>query len=456
MKRNLHELESRTFDLAIVGGGIIGACLARDAARRGLEVALFEMNDFACAASEAMSHTIHGGIRYLAQGRLGPVRDALAERAVWLKTAPDFIGEQKFIMPLNGGLGALKMKAGIALYQRLGGQRASFHCAEAALELEPNLARPDLSGAATYDDARVDEPEKLVIALLQDASAHGAMIANHVECTGLLSEEGRITGIKLTDVLTGAQFQARAAHVVNAAGPWAEMLAGRLLPGQKQARLTASKGIHILAPPISNTHAIAVSGKGEHGFVLPWKGMSLVGTTDEMFTGDVGAAQPADAEIAALVEKMSRLLPRAREHFNSRIGSFAGVRALPGAPGDTYRASREVAVRDHAGDGMSGLFSVFGGKWTTARLIAEQFLNRLTPRFSRPLKLCDTASVAINAGPAAQDLAARLAQAAECEMALTEDDFSRRIGRAEMLAAPRIQQDIKAWLATGDNTRNSV
>jgi glycerol-3-phosphate dehydrogenase len=456
MKRDLGRLESTTFDLCVIGGGIIGACLARDAARRGLSVALVEVNDFASAASEAMSHMIHGGIRYLAQGRIGLVREAMAEKAVWLQTAPDFVTEQKFIMPLGGGLSALKMKAGIALYQRLGGRRAAFHSAGAALELEPSLARPDLSGAAAYDDARVDDPERLIIAILQDAAAHGAVIANHVECTGLASEDGGVAGLHLTDCLTGAQFQARAAYVVNASGPWAERLASRLLPGQKQARLTASKGIHILTPPLSNNYAIAVSGRGEHGFVLPWKGMSLVGTSDEAFNGDAGSAQASEQEIASLVEKITLLLPQAQPFLDQRLGSFAGVRALPGAPGDTYRASRDIAVCDHSSDGMSGLFTVFGGKWTTARLISEQFLNQLAPRFSRPLQPCETASAAIRANPAAQNLAARLAQAADREMAVTQDDHARRIGRADMLAAPRFHQDIKAWLATQGNSRNSA
>jgi glycerol-3-phosphate dehydrogenase len=456
MKRNLKELESRKFDLCVIGGGVIGACIARDAARRGLCVALIEMSDFASAASEAMSHTIHGGIRYLAQGRIGLVREALAEKTVWLKTAPDFISEQKFIMPLGSGLGALQMKAGITLYQLLGGRHAAFHAAGAALELEPNLARPGLSGAAVYDDARVDDPHRLIIAILQDAASHGAVIANHVECTGLMSADGSAAGVNLADRLTGVQFQARAAFIVNASGPWAEKLASRLLPGQKQARLTASKGIHILTPPMSNSHAIAVSGMGEHGFVLPWKGMSLVGTTDEAFTGDAGSTQPSDQEVAMLIEKISRLLPQAQPFLDNRISSFAGVRALPGTAADTYRASREVAVCDHASDGMSGLFSVFGGKWTTARLIAEQFLNRLTPRFTKPLKPCGTRSAQIRARRGALDLAARLALAAEREMAVTEDDHCRRIGRADLHAAPHIRKDIKAWLATPNDTRNSV
>lgn len=357
MKRNLRELESRQFELCIIGGGIIGACIARDAARRGLSVALVEMNDFASAASEAMSHTIHGGIRYLAQGRFALVREALLEKQVWLEAAPEFI------MPLADGFSALKMKSGIALYQLLSGKRAQFHSAGAALELEPNLARPGLSGAAVYDDARVDDPHRLIIAILQDAASHGAVIANHVECTGLMSADDSVTGLNVNDCLSGAQFQARAAYIVNASGPWAQKLASRLVPVQKQARLAASKGIHILTPPISNSHAIAVSGRCEHGFILPWKGMSLVGTTDDAFHGDAGSAQPSEQEISRLIEKITRLLPQTRPFLDKPISSFGGVRALPGAAGDTYRASRDVAVCDHAADGMSGLFSVFGGKW---------------------------------------------------------------------------------------------
>ena len=420
MKRDLSQFESGAFDVCVIGGGVIGVCIARDAARRGLKVALVEMNDFASAASEAMSHTIHGGIRYLAQGRIGSVRDALKEKAVWLDIAPDFVCEQKFIMPFSGGLGALKMKAGVSLYQRLGGRRAEFLTADAALELEPCLARPDLSGAAIYHDARIDDPARLILAMLQDAAAHGAAVANHVECVALLSKVGKATGIWAVDRLTDTTFEIRASQVVNATGPWAEKIASLLVPKQKTARLTASKGIHIVTPPISRNVAIAVSGKGEHGFVLPWKGMSLVGTTDDSFSGDAGSAQPTESEVARLIEKITRLLPRSREFLERRIGGFAGVRALPGSGGDTYRASREVAVCDHATDGVSGFYSVYGGKWTTARLIAERFLDTLGTRLPQTLKSCDTTSAIIDGMP-----------------------------------APQAFQDIKAWLATRANSRNT-
>ncbi len=455
MKRNLSQFESPTFDLLVIGGGVIGACIARDAARRGLKVALVEKNDFASSASEAMSHTIHGGIRYLAQGRVGLVREALKEKAVWLEVAPQFVCEQKFIMALSGGIGALRMKAGISLYQLLGGRRAELLTSKAALELEPCLERPGLSGAAVYHDARLDDPARLILAILQDAVAHGAAIANHVECAALLSKDGKATGISAIDRLTDTRFESRASNVVNATGPWAAKIASLLVPNQKTAWLTASKGIHLVTPPISRNFAIAVSGKGEHGFVLPWKGMSLVGTTDDAFSGDPASARPTEREIAGLIDKLTRLLPQSRELLDRRIGSFAGVRALPGSSHDTYLASREVAVCDHATDGVSGFYSVFGGKWTTARLIAERFLDQLGARFPQALKGCDTKSAIIAGTPVPLHFGARLECAAEFEMAVTGDDFERRVGRGDLLAAPHVRQGIQAWLATFGNSRNS-
>ena len=455
MKRDLGQLESRIFDLAIIGGGVIGACIARDAARRGVDVALVEANDFAAAASEAMSHTIHGGIRYLAQGRFGLVREAIAERAVWLATAPDFVCEQKFLVPLRGDAGALKLKAGVALYERMAGGRAEFLSADAALAMEPLLAMPGLTGAAAYRDARVDDPHRLIVAMLQDAVRHGAVIANHVQCVGLVTEHGSAAGIEAADRLSGAPFRIRASAVISATGPWAQAMASRLLPGQRRARLTASKGVHIVTPPIFNTHAVALSGNGEHGFILPWHGMSLVGTTDDVCEGRLHETHATEEEIEGLAAKITRLLPHARGALQNRIGSFAGVRALPGAPGDTYRASREVAICDHAGDGMQGLYSVFGGKWTTARRIAERFLDQLAPRFEKPLRLCDTKTAHLAAVPLPTDLTSRLTQAADEEMAVREEDFCRRIGRAAMLKSPQMRTEIKAWLASRSASRDS-
>ena len=170
--------------------------------------------------------------------------------------------------------------------------RAVFSPPREALEREPCLAQPRLSGAAVYDDARVDDSRKAYYRDLAGCGCHGAVIANHVDARSAFAGRTGLRALPRGPAFRGAS-SVRASTFVNASGPWAERLASRLVPGQKQARLTASKGIHMLAPPLSRSSAIAVSGKGEHGFVMPWKGMSLVGTTDDAFTGDAAAAPPS-------------------------------------------------------------------------------------------------------------------------------------------------------------------
>ena len=219
--------------------------------------------------------------------------------------------------------------------------------------------------------------------------------------------------------MTGGRFVIRTAMAVNATGPWAQHLASQLLPGQTQARLTPSKGIHILTPALTRNFAIALSGKNEHAFILPWKGMSLIGTTDEEFSGDLRDTAPKVEEIDRLKHKVLRLLPSARSCFDTILGTFGGVRALPGKAGDTYRASREVAICDHKTDGMEGFHSVFGGKWTTARRIAETYLESITARFSKPLRSGDTRTTVIAGKVRHETTPERLQHAHDNEMAIT-------------------------------------
>jgi glycerol-3-phosphate dehydrogenase len=448
MKRDLASMERQRFDLTVIGGGIVGACIARDAVRRGLSVALVEQNDFASAASEAMSHTIHGGIRYLASGQLALVRQALAEKAVWLSTAPDFVCDQQFMLPLKGGMKSWQMRAGVALYQRLSGRRSTTLSAKHALEMEPCLEMPNLSGAAIYHDARIDDPDALIRALLQDAAAHGACIANHLNCIGLLLHNDKLAGLEVQDQLMRERFVINTAMAVNATGPWAQNLASQLLPGQQQARLTASKGIHVLTPALTRSYAIALSGKSEHAFILPWKGMSLIGTTDDVHSGDLNKCAATGEEIERLKQKVLRLLPAARACFDTILGTFGGVRALPGTADNTYHASREVVMCDHQSDGVQGFHSVFGGKWTTARLIAETYLDGIKEAFSKPLGICDTRKAEI-VGMAQQEATPeRLQEAADNEMAMTPGDFIRRLGRKSEGANLTDKSRVETWLAS--------
>jgi glycerol-3-phosphate dehydrogenase len=429
MQRDLAGLAGPVFDLAIIGGGIVGAAIARDASRRGMRVALIERGDFGSAASEAMSRTIHGGLRYLAQGRFGLVRDALRERAIWMRTAPGFVLEQMFMLPLTGGVSGFKARAGVALYERLSGRKAVLLTRSQALEREPVLDMPGLTGAAVYHDARIDDPHRLIIAILQDAAQHGCVLANHVECAGLRIAGGRVRGLTACDHMDGELVDIRAASIVNATGPWAQRLADLVLPRQRHARLKASKGVHIVTRPMTNGHAIALSGKGEHGFVLPWMGMSLIGTTDEPCNADGAANGATPDELLRLTEKIIRLLPASKPFLDAPLGSYAGVRALPGSREDTYRAARELAFCNHAADGADGFISVFGGKWTTARRIAEMVADRLALRFDGRLKPCDTRVAQIAPPAQSGTVEDRVRRAQDHEMAVTAKDVMRRLGR---------------------------
>jgi glycerol-3-phosphate dehydrogenase len=501
MKRDLATLDGREFDLAVIGGGVVGASIARDAARRGLSVALIEKDDFAAAASEAMSHLVHGGIRYLAQAQLGMVRQSLAERAVWRTIAPLHVRAQPCLMPIagKGMAGTAVMRSAVGLFNLLGGREGapagsrSWLDAKAAVAAEPALEMPALAGALAWHDCRVDEPERVVLTLVKDAAGRGAAVANHLECTKLVTRNGRLVGVAAEDRINGGRVELRVRAAVNATGPWAAVLAGQLLSGQKAARLTVSKGIHLVVGPIVQGAAINLTGKGEHGFVLPWRGLSLIGTSDEPVDAADGGMVATESEVTALKQKIARLLPAVRLALDQIIGTYASARALPGAMHDTYRAARDEAIADHAADGAAGFFSVYGGKWTTSRRVAEQAVDRVAKALDARAKPCETRQAKLPGTPDGdtavfrgewldrlkawppdeaeswiaaygtalpQKLAAlpdtadastretvRFAIAAEEEMAVVPEDFARRLARWHGLTRPGVAARAAEWLA---------
>lgn len=449
MRRDLAALEDREFDLVVIGGGVVGACTVRDAARRGLSTALAEADDFACGASEAMSHFIHGGIRYLAEGRIGTVRRALAEREIWLRTAPQFVVPQPFLLPFEKGRSSITLRLGTALFEMLGGKGFGRRLGpDEAAAAEPVLE--GMGGALLYQDCRIDAPERAVIAILKDAAAHGAVIANHAEAVGLSANNGGVTGLAVRDGLGGGLIHIRAKAVLNATGAAAQSVAEMLAPGQKQVRLTLSKGVHLVTQPFLKTHALAFSGRGEHAALSPWQGMTLIGTTDFVHGGDPRSAHADAKAVEALTGKMRRFLPPISDVLAAPLETFAGVRALPGQGGDTYRAARETLLADHAGDGAAGLFTLTGGKWTTARHMAETGVDRISDFLGRKLAQCDTMHAPF---PEATGLLAsetqRFEAAANSEMALTADDLARRMTRAACIRDPGLRQRAAAWLETG-------
>ena len=406
MRRALDRLANETFDLLIVGGGVTGACVARDAAMRGLKVALVEKNDFAGATSAHNSKLVHGGLRYLRNFELGLVRESLKERRIWQRIAPHLVHPLPFLVPLYGGgfQARATLGIGLTLYDVLSfdkgwlrdpDQRLPNHDwlnAREALAAEPVLDGPGLMGAYRYYDAQMYAPERLALECLIEADGDGAAIANYVAAEKILSREGRVEGCTVRDVFGGTAFDVRARAALVAAGPWADIFLEQALGKPASHKLLRSKGIHVLVPAMTKSNALTVAADGGHFFVLPWHGHTLLGTTDTAFRSAPDAVGVSESDIATFFAFINKYLPGARlergevEHF------YAGLRPLvDDGSGDTYGASRRAELVDHGeSDGMDGLFSAIGGKWTTSRDLAQGVVDTIVEKLSVKAAECET------------------------------------------------------------------
>ena len=358
MHRDLERLSTQEFDIHVIGGGATGACIARDAALRGLSVALTEKNDFAHATSAHNSKLVHGGLRYLRNFELGLVRESLKERRIWQRIAPHLVRPLPFLVPI---------RAAAAQPWRRGSRSTIFSPSTAAgstirssacpviagsnamkrLKREPSLEAPGFSGAFLYYDAQMYAPERLALECLLDAADHGAAIANHVEATNLTRRNGRVEGASLRCTLTDVRFDVRAKLTIVAAGPWADLFLNRAL-GNQSHKLLRSKGIHLVVPAITREDALTVATPQGHFFVLPWRGYSLLGTTDTAFNGSPDSVGVSEADIAGFLSFVNAHLPAARLKREDVRYFYAGLRPLvDDGSRDTYGASRRAELIDH-------------------------------------------------------------------------------------------------------------
>jgi glycerol-3-phosphate dehydrogenase len=364
-------------DLAIIGGGVIGAGIARDAARRGLSVALIERDDFGGGTTAASTRLVHGGLRYLAMGDIRLVRLDLRERETLLRIAPHLVAPLPFLLPLKvrGAVERFKLRAGMLLYDVLSYDKSlpahRMLDARERLRLEPGLDTTQFGGAALYYDAQVFSPERLALENVLDAVAHGATAINHAEVTGPIYVGERLSGVHIRDRLTQEERALRARLVVNAAGPWLDLATARLV-ANRPARLRTTKGVHVACERFTQ-HAVALESAidGRLVFAIPWAGYTWLGTTDTDFTGDPAEAAATAEDIEYLIASVSPALPAAR--MARRYWACAGVRALVGAGG---RASEVTRMHRLVSD-VPGLLSVVGGKLTGYRAIAEDVTNRV-------------------------------------------------------------------------------
>ncbi|HJR57586.1 MAG TPA: glycerol-3-phosphate dehydrogenase/oxidase [Rhizomicrobium sp.] len=417
MKRDLSRLSNQSFDLLIIGGGATGCFAARDAALRGLSVALVEARDFASATSARSSRLVHGGLRYLRNLETGLVRESLRERLALMRIAPHLVRPLPFLLPLHGGglLGRAKLAAGLTLYDLLSHDRNRLEDPalrlpghrwigkKDALAREPVLDAKGFRGAFEYHDAQMYAPERLALENLIDADAHGAVIANYVAAEKLLLRHGKVEGCSVRDRITGSGFDIRAAAVLVAAGPWADIFLEQATGQTAAHKLIRSKGIHLMVPLLSRS-ALALETGGGHLFALPWRGHTLLATTDTPFSGDPAGVAVSEADIVSFLATCRKALPVAAlardrvEHF------YAGLRPLvsDGSPKNatmlSYHVSRRAELVDHATESMSGLFSALGGKWTTSRALAEKAIDAIAGKLEKKTTPCVTATTPLPGG----------------------------------------------------------
>lgn len=387
---NLERMRREVFDLAVIGGGITGAGVALDAASRGLTVALVEKRDFASGTSSRSSKLIHGGLRYLEQFHLGLVRESLRERAVLSRIAPHLSKPLEFLVPVYSssersplGANKLKLAAGLWLYDLLAGRRNirrhRWLSPEAALKQAPALDPRGLRGAFVYYDCLTDDA-RLVIEVIKAAAAHGALVANYVSARGFRKEDDGLSIVDLKDTRDGGSFELRAKVVVNATGVWSDEVS-RLSDANAPKRLRPSKGIHVVVPSerLQNQTAVLIPSLGESRFlfVIPWQGCTVIGTTDTDYAGSLDDPRAAADEVDRVVESAARAFPDARLSTEDVISTFAGLRPLIAADG---QSTKELSRKEEIFEDDSGLITITGGKLTTWRRMAERVADLGTRR----------------------------------------------------------------------------
>jgi len=376
---------ARPADLLVIGGGATGLGVALDAAVRGFDTVLLEAEDFAKGTSSRSTKLVHGGVRYLAQGKLALVREALHERAALLRCAPHLVSPLAFVMPAYRRWEPWYYGLGLAVYDRLAGRDAlgrteRLDRARTLREL-PGAAAEGLRGGVLYWDAQFDDA-RLALAIARTAAEQGALVLNHVEVTGLLHEAGRVAGALARDRETGREHRVRARAVINATGVWVDALRardGEALGRTAEPMVAPSQGVHLVVDraflPGDRALLVPSTADGRVLFAVPWLGHTILGTTDTPRRDLALEPEPFAEEVVFILREAGRYLaraPRSEDVTSAWVGLRPLVRPSGDAGGDTKRLSREHAVAVSA----SGLVTVTGGKWTTYRAMAEDVLEQ--------------------------------------------------------------------------------
>lgn len=381
------QLSKATYDLLVIGGGILGISTAWHAAQSGLRVALVDAGDFAGATSSASSKLLHGGLRYLQTGAVKLVAENHFERrAVSRQVAPHLANPLTFYLPVykGGPHGAAKLGAGVFAYSALSafgdGVGHLLSPSKAAQDV-PELRTDNLKAVAVYGDDQMND-SRMALMTVRAAVEAGAAVLNHAEVTGLRFTSGRVTGAELKDRMSGDEFGVNARLVLNATGPWVDHLRKMENPDAAPS-IRLSKGAHLVLKRTAPWKAALATpiDKYRITFALPWEDMLLLGTTDEEFEGDPADVNVTEADTAQILDEAAFSIRDQQLSRDLITYSFAGLRVLPGGPGDTSKAKRETVVTE----GARGMLSVAGGKWTTFRHIGRTVMKKLESLPGHPL-----------------------------------------------------------------------
>jgi glycerol-3-phosphate dehydrogenase len=400
--RRLGSLEERHFDLIVIGGGVTGAGIARDAALRGYSVALLEARDYASGTSSRSSKMIHGGLRYLPQGQVALVREAALERQVLRRIAPHLSKPERFLIPTRSAASTAMLRAALWVYEKLGkvpaAERHSVLDVAELARCEPTVNTDGLHGAVGYTEFLTDD-SRLVLANVRSAQAAGATVVNYAAADGLLQEAGRIVGVTVRSTLPGEDLRVRVMGrlVVSAAGVWVDEVRA-LEAGQKDARLVLSQGIHLVLHrdrlPVRSTIILPTEDK-RSAYAVPRGRFTYLGTTDVFHDGTEYWPTFDRKDVDYLIAAAERNLRTAAIADSDIVALWSGIRPLILQPG---KKANEISRKDETWTSPAGLISVAGGKLSAYRAMAEHVVDLVATRLEKPALPCSTADQPLPGG----------------------------------------------------------
>lgn len=399
--KTVTNLSKEKFDLVVIGGGITGGGIALDAASRGLKVALVEKNDFASGTSSKSTKLIHGGLRYLKQFDFWLVKEVGSERAIVHKLAPHLVLPEKMLLPLieNGSYGKWLTSVGLKVYDILaqvtGEDKRQMLEKKEALKLEPLLPKKILKGAGYYAEYRTDDA-RLTIENIKTSLQFGAIALNYATVTDFLYTDEKVTGVVVTDEITGNSFNINAKYVISAAGPWVDDL--RTVNNSKKGkRLHLTKGVHLVFPyeklPVKQSVYFDVPD-GRMMFAIPRGKVTYVGTTDTNYNNDKDEVQTDLADAIYLLSAVNNMFPKINLEMEDIVSSWAGLRPLIHEEG---KSASELSRKDEIFTSDTGLISIAGGKLTGYRKMAERVVDQVAKKLEEDydveVKPCTTESI---------------------------------------------------------------